>query len=266
VNANISVPYSAAFFEGHFPGQPILPGVAQLVLLLETLARETRYPVPLRRIVHVRLRQLVLPGDCLELAARELDGGRLRFDLKRAAVMVANGELVFGLPQEVAPGPPNEADAARPYEAPPLDDLIPHRAPMQFVTSILHETENGLTCEARIPAACALVRNDSVPALVALEAAAQSAAVWEALRRWHEGGAGGPRVGYLVALRDIALFTERIPADQTFVTCVHLEAAALPLSYYKVAVSSRTKQILRGTIVTFLTDDETVEKSRGAGG
>lgn len=263
MNATIAVPSSAALFEGHFPGQPILPGVTQLVLILEALARETRGPVALRAIANVRLRQLVLPGDRLELARREREGGRLRFDLRRDGVAVANGELILGRPEQPETAPSFGAGTAR-TGAPTLDALLPHRAPMRFVTSILRETLDGLVCEARIPTECPLVSDGSVAALVALEAAAQSAAAWEALRRWQEGGTAVPRVGYLVALRDIVLFAERIRAGETLLTRVHLEAAALPLTYYRISVSSGGTLVLRGTIATFLAQaDDAIPFSTG---
>jgi predicted hotdog family 3-hydroxylacyl-ACP dehydratase len=130
---------------------------------------------------------------------------------------------------------------------------------MRFVTAVLDETQEGLICEAHIPAACALVRDDGVQAVVALEAAAQAAAVWEALQRRRESSTVAPRVGYLVALRDVALFADRIRADEPLICSVQQESAALPLSYYRVAVSSKDQPILRGTIVTFLTDSEGAE-------
>jgi len=280
VNATIAVPSGGGLFQGHFPGQPILPGVAQLVMILDAMILDGVTPQvqgssQLRAIAHMRMRQLVLPGDQLELATRELDGGRVRFDLKRAADMrraaavVANGELVFGrLDAPVSTPesfPIDEAQRPRIF-APPLDALIPHRPPMRFVTTLLDETPDGLLCEARIPAACALVRDDGVPALVALEAAAQSAAAWEALQRSREGGIAASRVGYLVALRDVTLFADRIAADQPLLCFARQESVALPLSYYTVTVTSKDEFILRGTIVTFLTGPAAAEKSKGASG
>ena len=252
MNVDIAVPSSADFFEGHFPGRPILPGVTQLVLVLETLQCGTRERVALRGVAFARLRQLVLPGDRLQLAARELDAERMRIDLKRDGVLITNGELILGRPRDPEPVP--SAEVAASICAPPsLDALLPHRAPMRFVTSILGETAGGLSCAARIPAGCPLVSDGSVPALVGLEAAAQAAAAWEALRRWREGGTVAPRVGYLVALRDIALFAQRIPADRNLLTCVQLEAAAPPLTHYGVSVSMDGMLVLRGSIATFLT-------------
>jgi len=252
VNATILVPSGGGYFEGHFPGRPILPGVVELVLVLEALARATGEAVSLQGIGFVRLRQLVLPGDRLEVSARELEGGRTRFDLKRDDVVVANGELILGNPGR-ASAPARRNSALSMTGLPPIDALLPHRLPMRFVTSIVDDGKAGLTCAGRIPSQCALVSDGSAPALAALELAAQAAATWEALRRWRAGGVAAPRVGYLVALRDITFFAARVPAEQSLTAVVRLEAAAPPLTHYKVEVALGDASVLRGTIATFLT-------------
>jgi predicted hotdog family 3-hydroxylacyl-ACP dehydratase len=124
---------------------------------------------------------------------------------------------------------------------------------MRLLTAILSTTADGLNAAAAIPAACALVRDGSAPALVGLEAAAQAAAAWEAMRRWREGGDVTPRIGYLVALRDVVFFAERLPAEQVLLASVRLEAAAPPLTRYQVEICLGSRPIVRGTIATYLT-------------
>ncbi len=253
MNAMIAVPSGGAWFEGHFPGRPILPGVAELALVLDALAREARRPVSLRGIAFARLRQLVVPGDRLELVAQEREAARLRIDLKRDGVLVANGEFILGTPQ-ASRGETTASMASMMQNAvvPQLDELLPHRPPMRFLTSILQEAAHGLTCAARIPGSCALVCGGSAPTVAAIEAAAQAAAAWEALQRWRVAGLAAPRIGYLVALREVVFFTERVPADRDFLVSVSLEAAALPLTYYRIEVSLDATPVTRGTIATFL--------------
>jgi predicted hotdog family 3-hydroxylacyl-ACP dehydratase len=255
VNATILVPSAGGYFEGHFPGRPILPGVVELILVLEALAREAGQPVSLQGIGFVRLRQLVLPGDRLELSARELDGGRMRIDLKRDGVVVANGELILGDPARACEAP-RRSPVLSMTGLPLIDALLPHRPPMRFVTSIVDDGETGLACAGEIPAQCALVSDGSAPALAALELVAQAAATWEALRRWREGGVAAPRVGYLVALRDVTFFAARVPAEQSLTAIVRLEAAAPPLTHYEVEVALNGALVLQGTIATFLTTQQ----------
>ncbi len=252
MNATIDVPAGGACFEGHFPGRPILPGVVLLDLALQALARIRERPAPLHGIAFARLRQLVVPADRLELQARELDGAQVRIDLRRQAELVANAQLILGPPDS----PPTTGVGPDPAGPPPpgvpeLDALLPHRPPMRLVESVVAETAEGLVCTARVPAACALAHHGFAPALAGIEAAAQTAAVWEALRR-SRSGAAGARIGYLVALRDVALYAERIPVDVPLLAAVRLEAAAPPLTHYRVEAWFDGKALLQGTIATYL--------------
>ena len=283
----LDITVGAAWFEGHFPGRPILPAISQLALVLDALARHRGQPVALGGIGFARMRQPVVPGDPLQLEIDERPGGALRFTLARDGAMVTNGEL---LPGTVTPTPSLRCATASPSRGPgilggpcgageapsdvvafdtdtnPIDDatliesLLPHRPPMRFVTSVLAESPDGMTCSARIPAGCALVAQGSAPAVAAIEAAAQTAAVWEATRRRRAGGMTASRLGYLVGLRDVTFFAQRIPAEQTFRATVRLEAATLALTHYAMQIDLGSAVILRGTLATFLTDETLRER------
>ena len=287
MKTTLGVTVDAAWFEGHFPGRPILPAVSQLALVLESLARHRGQPAALGGIGFARMRQPVVPGDPLQLEIDERPGGALRFTLARDGAMVTNGEL---LPGTVTPTPSLRCATASPSRGPgilggpcgageapsdvvafdtdtnPIDDatliesLLPHRPPMRFVTSVLAESPDGMTCSARIPAGCALVAQGSAPAVAAIEAAAQTAAVWEATRRRRDGGMTASRLGYLVGLRDVTFFAQRIPAEQTFRATVRLEAATLALTHYAMQIDLGSAVILRGTLATFLTDETLRER------
>ena len=267
MNATIDIPQGGAWFEGHFPGRPILPGVAELALAVEALARNAGHPVSLRGIAFARLRQVVLPGDRLDMSSRELDSGRLRIELKRKGDLVANAEFLLGNPEE-AHGVAAVCGAAGHAESPfpALDALLPHREPMRFLTSILSVTADGLACTARIPDACALVTDGQAPPVAAIEAAAQAAAAWEAVRRSRETGLASPRIGYLVALRDIIFFTGSVPAERDLLVSIRLEGAAPPLTHYGIEVSLNGKPVTRGTIATFLAPSPRPSPLQSGGG
>src|SRR5262249_27594306 len=101
---------------------------------------------------------------------------------------------------------------------------------------------------------CALVTEGAAPAFVALEAAAQTAAVWEALRRSGDAAAPEPRTGLLVSLRDVVLHRRTIPADADLIARIRLTALALPLATYAVEVSVLGEPALSGTIGTYVSD------------
>ncbi len=252
MKATITLGPDAPYFAGHFPGRPILPGVIELALMAEAAARVSGRDAPLHTIPFARLRHLVVPGDRLELSARTVAGGQVRVELKRGDTVVANAALELGAPRPALGAAQRTDVAPPPADAPPPAVLLPQHPPMRFVTAIAGEMADGLVGTARVPAACALVTDGRAPALAALEAAAQTAAVWEGLRRWREAQDAAPRVGYLVAMRDVVFFATHIPADVDLIASVRLAAAAPPLTHYAVEVEHNAQRIVRGTIATFL--------------
>ena len=240
----VEIPDGSPYVEGHFPGRPILPGVVQLALAVEALG-----PAKVERLVLARFRRIVTPPARLTLSTRETSAGNARVDVTSDDRPVSSIEMV--------PGPPCPADdwavavaSRRRSGLPPLDVLLPHRGPMRFVEAIVGEAEDGITCAAHIPAACALVRAGSASAIVAIEAAAQSAAVWEALRSGPQTGAA--RMGFLVSARDVVLHAETIPAETPLLASARLVAHAGPLAHYQVEVSQDSHPLLRGTIGAYL--------------
>jgi predicted hotdog family 3-hydroxylacyl-ACP dehydratase len=263
MNATLAVPPGGGCFEGHFPSRPIFPGVALLDLALGALAGSERGAAPLRGVVFARLRQLVAPGDRLELTARTVESGQVRIDVHRGSELVANAQLALGTPGApppgaIAPEPVNPGPSA----AADLDALLPHRPPMRLIASIVRETAEGLVCMARVPPGCGLAHDGVASALAGVEAAAQAAALWEAVRRSRQGpgpgpGSGprlgsGPRIGYLVAIRDLTLFAGQVAVDAPMLASVQLEAAAPPLTHYRIETWIGAKLLLRGTIATYL--------------
>jgi 3-hydroxymyristoyl/3-hydroxydecanoyl-(acyl carrier protein) dehydratase len=80
VSAVLMFPAGFVGFAGHFPGNPILPGVCQVQagLMLATAACGTE--LSLREIVNAKFFQPILPGMRVEMRGRlvaESDGNRL---------------------------------------------------------------------------------------------------------------------------------------------------------------------------------------------
>ena len=104
-----NVTVNEEFFQGHFPGVPLMPGVLMLeslsqvaaMLLLQREGAPPNARVYLRGVNDAKFRRQVVPGDRLRL---EISLGRRRTSLARAQAaayvgdqMVAEAELLLGL-------------------------------------------------------------------------------------------------------------------------------------------------------------------------
>jgi 3-hydroxymyristoyl/3-hydroxydecanoyl-(acyl carrier protein) dehydratase len=84
-----------AAFDGHFPGDPVLPGIVQIALLLEALRDRLGPDVYLAAIPSARWRSVVRPGALLDLTAHgPSEDGRVRFEMRSGHTLVSSGTAV----------------------------------------------------------------------------------------------------------------------------------------------------------------------------
>jgi UDP-N-acetylglucosamine acyltransferase len=107
-----NVTVNEEFFQGHFPGTPLMPGVLMIeslsqvaTLLLFAGGEHGLERASLRGVDKAKFRRQVVPGDRLEL---EITMGRRRGPLARAAALatvdgqlVAEAELIFSIKRDV---------------------------------------------------------------------------------------------------------------------------------------------------------------------
>lgn len=60
---HIRVPAESIWFDGHFPGEPILPGVAQVAMVTELLAAVLKRPIQVVDVSRVRFKQAIRPNE-----------------------------------------------------------------------------------------------------------------------------------------------------------------------------------------------------------
>jgi len=91
----VHIPADHPAFAGHFPGQPLLPGVSLVAEVLEAVMREPALMArvgPAPRIGMVKFLAPVRPGATLSL---QLDAraNALRFELREGERVVASGNF-----------------------------------------------------------------------------------------------------------------------------------------------------------------------------
>ena len=91
---SVRIPESSPLFSGHFPGHPILPGVAHLALVARALSDWQGRKAALAGVRGWKLRQPVKPGETLEVRlTRTGEGGEVGFVLERGGEAVSRGTV-----------------------------------------------------------------------------------------------------------------------------------------------------------------------------
>ena len=92
----VRIPHGLKYLEGHFPGRPIVPGIAQLALI-ERAARtawpDLGAPTGLRRL---KFQKELLPGDDLVVALGR-SGGDVRFVIRKNDAEASRGLMSFSV-------------------------------------------------------------------------------------------------------------------------------------------------------------------------
>jgi len=86
IEASCFVPVDSPWFEGHFPGEPILPGIAIVHTVEQAILKDIQKNnerVVLDELRRVRFVQPVRPGEELKITVlREDTGGEILFSFK----------------------------------------------------------------------------------------------------------------------------------------------------------------------------------------
>ena len=95
VRVSVGVPATLRYFDGHFPHDPIVPGVAQLGPLAETQARRAWPELgAIGSVKRLKFMQALRPNDMLSLSLTRA-GDKVTFALFNGELECTRGTLVF---------------------------------------------------------------------------------------------------------------------------------------------------------------------------
>jgi 3-hydroxyacyl-[acyl-carrier-protein] dehydratase len=98
ISADIHVPPDSPWFAGHFPADPILPGVAQIGLVLDVISKAHNQDLRASSVRRVRFKRIVRPDDKLKIIAAPLkqEIGTYAFRILIQNETICNGVLTVG--------------------------------------------------------------------------------------------------------------------------------------------------------------------------
>ena len=96
---NLSIPPDLAFFSGHFPKTPVLPGVVQVDWAMVLGQQLLDLPPRFAGMEVLKFQQLVRPGDTIELTLRfDSERAKLHFAYRNATAPCSSGRIVLEAP------------------------------------------------------------------------------------------------------------------------------------------------------------------------
>ena len=69
ISAEIHVPSDSPWFDGHFPAEPILPGVAQIGMVFDAIRKAHNQELKISSVRRVRFKRIIRPDDQLKIIA-----------------------------------------------------------------------------------------------------------------------------------------------------------------------------------------------------
>lgn len=95
IRAAIQVPGDSHWFDGHFPGEPVLPGLAQISMVFDVIQKASESELGVSSINRVRFKRIVRPDDLLTVVAvpLEKEADAYSFYIKIQGDLVCSGVM-----------------------------------------------------------------------------------------------------------------------------------------------------------------------------
>lgn len=126
---------------------------------------------------------------------------------------------------------------------PPIERMLPHRAPFLFIRSICELFEDRIVCHGVIEQGHYLAGGEKAPPILGIEMGAQASGVHAAQHHRDTGPTDSPaRVGYLVGIRQARFHVNALPVGRILRVEAIAHGAAGPLATYGILVRAESEE------------------------
>jgi 3-hydroxyacyl-[acyl-carrier-protein] dehydratase len=96
ITASVTTQVNSPWFTGHFPNNPILPGIAQLGMVVDLIAKTKEGDLCITGLSRVKFRKIIRPGDQLDIQVTcdELEN-HFMFKITSGNEDVCSGKMFF---------------------------------------------------------------------------------------------------------------------------------------------------------------------------
>lgn len=134
---------------------------------------------------------------------------------------------------------------------PTIAELLPHGGRARLVTAVQdRQGSHEIECCGRIPSNSPFAWEGRAPAFMALELAAQAAALLGFLARLEGGGHHASKVGYLVGVSEGRFTRQHVPTEETLIVRLRVLGEAASVSKYAATVWGPEGEVCRATLST----------------
>ena len=93
VKLDLELPAQSEYFDGHFDGFPILPGVVQIQLVQKYAEKYFDIQFPITQISHLKFIKPIFPSQIIQLSLQNFNDERITFEITRDFILCAKGIL-----------------------------------------------------------------------------------------------------------------------------------------------------------------------------
>jgi 3-hydroxymyristoyl/3-hydroxydecanoyl-(acyl carrier protein) dehydratase len=98
MHTEVRIPPESVWFSGHFPGEPILPGIAQLGIAYDAVCKALGCQIGITGFSRVKFKKIIRPGDCLKVVITPKEGreGVYVFRIVAGDDLACSGTMTLG--------------------------------------------------------------------------------------------------------------------------------------------------------------------------